>query len=63
MFRNRAALLGGSTLAGVLLAGGDLTAALAAIALLVLGSALVGLWLPALGRGPTGEAEPLAASS
>jgi len=45
----------GSILAGILLAGGDLTVAIAVIALLVLGPGLVGLWLPALGPGPTAE--------
>jgi MFS family permease len=48
----------GAILAGVLLAGGDMTPALATIALLVLGPGLAGLWLPALGRGPTGEPQP-----
>ena len=48
----------GAILAGVLLAGGDMTPALATISLLVLGPGLIGLWLPALGRGPTGEPLP-----
>jgi MFS family permease len=48
----------GAILAGALLAGGDMTPALAIIALLVLGPGLLGLWLPALGRGPTGEPLP-----
>jgi MFS family permease len=45
----------GSIVAGWLLTGGDLTPALAAIALLVAVPGAVGLWLPALGRGPTAE--------
>lgn len=45
----------GSIAAGILLAGGDVTAAILAISLLVLGPGLIGLWLPALGRGPTAE--------
>jgi MFS family permease len=49
----------GSILAGILLAGGDLTPALVAIPLLVGIPGAIGLFLPALGRGPT--AEPTAA--
>ena len=45
----------GAVVGGLLLVGGDLTPALAAVALLVLVPGLVGLWLPALGRGPTAE--------
>lgn len=45
----------GSIVAGLLLVGGDLTLALAAVALLVAVPGAIGLWLPALGRGPTGE--------
>ena len=45
-----------SVLAGLLLAGGDLTAALAAVSLLVAVPGAIGLFLPALGRGPTAEA-------
>jgi MFS family permease len=45
----------GAILAGMLLAGGDLTPALAAIALLVAVPGAIGLWLPALGPGPTAE--------
>ncbi|HLO35712.1 MAG TPA: MFS transporter, partial [Candidatus Deferrimicrobium sp.] len=42
----------GSVLAGLLLAGGNLTPALLAIALLILGPGAIGLWLPALGPVP-----------
>ena len=45
----------GAIVAGLLLAGGDLTLALAATALLVVVPGAIGLWLPALGRGPTAE--------
>ncbi len=45
----------GAIVAGLLLAGGNLTPALAAIALLVAVPGAIGLWLPALGRGPTAE--------
>jgi hypothetical protein len=45
----------GAIVAGLLLAGGDMTVALAAIALLVVVPGAIGLWLPALGRGPTAE--------
>ncbi len=45
----------GAIVAGWLLAGGDLTPALAAIALLVAVRGAAGLWLPALGRGPIAE--------
>jgi sugar phosphate permease len=45
----------GSIVAGLLLAGGDLTAALAAIGLLVGVPGLVGLWLPALSPSQTAE--------
>jgi MFS family permease len=50
----------GSILGGLLLVGGDLTPALAAQALLIVVPGAIGLWLPALGRGPTAEptAEP-----
>jgi MFS family permease len=56
----------GSIVAGLLLAGGDLTAALGAIALLVGVPGLVGLWLPALSPSQTAEtagaAEPARAT-
>jgi MFS family permease len=45
----------GSILAGLLLVGADLTPALVAIALLVAVPGAIGLWLPALGPGPTAE--------
>jgi MFS family permease len=45
----------GSIAAGLLLVGADMTPALVAIALLVAVPGAVGLWLPALGRGPTAE--------
>jgi MFS family permease len=45
----------GAVAAGFLLASGDLTIAILAIALLFLIPGLVGVWLPALGRGPTAE--------
>lgn len=45
----------GSILGGLLLVGGDLTPAIVAIALLVAVPGAIGLWLPALGRGPTAE--------
>jgi MFS family permease len=48
----------GSVLGGVLLVGGDLTPALAAIALLIAVPGAIGLVLPALGRGPTAEPAP-----
>lgn len=48
----------GAILAGVLITGGDLTLALAAVALLVGVPGLIGLFLPALGPGPTAEVVP-----
>ena len=48
----------GAVLGGLLLAGGDLTPALAIIALLVGVPGAIGLVLPALGRGPTAEPAP-----
>jgi len=45
----------GSILGGLLLVGGDLTPALVAQALLIAVPGAIGLWLPALGRGPTAE--------
>jgi MFS family permease len=45
----------GSIVAGILLAGGELTAALAAIGLLVGVPGLIGLWLPALSPSQTAE--------
>jgi len=54
----------GSVLAGVLLAGGDLTIALAAVSLLVAVPGAIGLVIPALGPGPTAEpvADPTAST-
>ena len=48
----------GSIIAGWLLAGGALGPALAAIALLVAVPGAIGLFIPALGRGPTAEPDP-----
>jgi MFS family permease len=45
----------GSIIGGLLLVGGDLTPALIAQALLIAVPGAVGLWIPALGRGPTAE--------
>ena len=45
----------GAVIAGFLLANGDLTIAILAIALLFGIPGLIGIWLPALGRGPTAE--------
>jgi Na+-transporting NADH:ubiquinone oxidoreductase subunit NqrB len=49
----------GAVLAGLLLVGADLTPAIAAVALLVAVPGAIGLWLPALGRGPTAEPPPV----
>jgi MFS family permease len=45
----------GAVVAGILLARGDLTVAIVAVALLFGVPGFIGLWLPALGRGPTAE--------
>ncbi|TAK01434.1 MAG: MFS transporter [Chloroflexota bacterium] len=45
----------GAVVAGILLAQGDLTIAIAAVALLFGVPGFIGLWLPALGPGPTAE--------
>ena len=45
----------GAVAAGFLLASGDLTIAIVAIGLLFLVPGFIGIWLPALGRGPTAE--------
>jgi hypothetical protein len=45
----------GAVVAGFLLARGDLSVAILAMALLFGLPGLVGTWLPALGRGPTAE--------
>jgi MFS family permease len=47
----------GAVIAGILLAGGDLTIAILAMALLFAVPGFIGIWLPALGRGPTAEPE------
>ena len=47
----------GAVVAGILLAGGDLTIAIVAMALLFAVPGFIGIWLPALGRGPTAEPE------
>ncbi len=48
----------GAVVAGILLARGDLTVAIVAVALLFGVPGFIGLWLPALGRGPTAEPWP-----
>ncbi len=48
----------GSVVAGVLLDAGGLLVAIGAIAVLFLVPGLIGIGLPALGRGPTAEPEP-----
>jgi MFS family permease len=45
----------GAIVAGYLLTNGDLTPALVAMTVLLALPGLVGLWIPALGRGPTAE--------
>jgi MFS family permease len=52
----------GSILGGLLLVGGDLTVALVAQALLIVVPGAIGLWIPALGRGPTAEPAPAEAA-
>jgi MFS family permease len=52
----------GSILGGLLLVGGDLTVALVAQALLIVVPGAIGLWIPALGRGPTAEPAPAEAT-
>jgi MFS family permease len=47
----------GAIAAGLLLTQGDLTIAIVAMALLFAVPGFVGIWLPALGRGPTAEPE------
>jgi MFS family permease len=48
----------GAVIAGFLLARGDLSIAILASALLFGVPGLIGLWLPALGKGPTAETAP-----
>jgi len=45
----------GAVAAGLLLAGGDLSIAILAMAALFMIPGFIGIWLPALGRGPTAE--------
>jgi MFS family permease len=45
----------GAIVGGFLLTNGDLTPALLAMTLLLAVPGLIGLWIPALGRGPTAE--------
>lgn len=45
----------GAVVAGILLARGDLSIAILAIALLFAVPGAIGVWLPALGRGPTAD--------
>jgi MFS family permease len=45
----------GAIVAGALLTAGDLTIAIVAMALLFAVPGFIGIWLPALGRGPTAE--------
>jgi hypothetical protein len=46
----------GAIVAGYLLANADLTPALVTMTVLLALPGLIGLWIPALGRGPTAEA-------
>jgi hypothetical protein len=43
--------------AGVLLSQGDLSIVIVAMALLFAVPGFIGIWLPALGRGPTADAK------
>ena len=45
----------GAVAAGLLLTGGDLTSAIVLVVLMFVVPGLIGIWLPALGRGPTAE--------
>jgi len=45
----------GAVAAGLLLSRGDLSIAIVAIGLLLAVPGFIGIWLPALGRGPTAE--------
>jgi hypothetical protein len=45
----------GAVAAGLLLSRGDVSIAILAMALLFAVPGFVGIWLPALGRGPTAE--------
>ena len=47
----------GAIAAGILVSRGDLTIAIFAIGLLFVVPGLIGVWLPALGRGPTADPE------
>ena len=48
----------GAVAAGLLLTNGDLSIAILAVAVLFVVPGVVGIWLPALGRGPTADLEP-----
>jgi MFS family permease len=48
----------GAIAAGLLVARGDLTIAILAVGVLFLVPGLIGIWIPALGRGPTHEPVP-----
>ena len=45
----------GAVAAGLLLSAGDLSVAIVAMSLLFAVPGFIGIWLPALGRGPTAE--------
>jgi hypothetical protein len=47
----------GAVAAGLLLGRGDLSIAIVAVGLLFAVPGFIGIWLPALGRGPTAEPE------
>jgi MFS family permease len=47
----------GAVVAGLLLSRGDISIAIVAMALLLTVPGFIGIWLPALGRGPTAEPE------
>ncbi len=47
----------GAIAAGLLLSRGDVLIAIVAVGLLFAGPGFIGIWLPALGRGPTAEPE------
>lgn len=48
----------GAIAAGLLLTGGDLTIAIALVVLMFVLPGFIGIWLPALGPGPTAEPDP-----
>jgi hypothetical protein len=47
----------GAVVAGLLLSRGDISIAIVAMALLFAIPGFIGIWLPALGRGPTADPE------